>query len=137
MIHSSYDSALVRREIRSVGIVSNGVNTARRLAWRFVESGFETESYDLIQCFGNLSGMFSDEHLVVVDLGWTEAEIERSMEFLFKISDQESRPKIVVLVPQLEPESRPLWSELGVFLALDRTTAPPEIMARILQHPWI
>jgi hypothetical protein len=137
MIHTSDDSDLIRQEIRAVRIVSNGPNTARRLAWRFVESGFETESYELSESFENLAGMFFDHTLLILDLGWSESEVDRSMKFLFAMTAQQRRLKIVALVPRLEPESRPLWSELGVFLALDRTTAPPEIVARVLLYPSI
>lgn len=137
MIHTSDDSDLIRQEIRAVRIVSNGPNTARRLAWRFVESGFETESHELSESFENLPGMFFDHTLVIVDLGWSESEIDRSMKFLFALTAHPRSLKIVALVPRLVPESRPLWSELGVFLALDRTTAPPEIVARVLLHPSI
>jgi hypothetical protein len=39
--------------------------------------------------------------------------------------------RVVVLVASLESNSRPLWSELGVGLVLDRLEAPPEIVRQI------
>ncbi|RLS24780.1 MAG: hypothetical protein DWH73_02925 [Planctomycetota bacterium] len=120
------------RKIQTIRILSHGPNMARRLGWRLAEQGFEIETCRITETFTLDSTETLEQILMIIDLGLCEPEIEISMNILFAITKRANPPRIVALIPYMDPESRPFWSELGVFLALDQTTPPPEIVASIL-----
>lgn len=121
-------------KIETIRIIAHAPQTARRLAWRFDASQFNIASYDFTQALSDTT-LPNDHHLLIVDLGWSAPELDQSLKFLFQITRlaAPAPPKVVALVPRMTGSSRPQWAELGVTLALDRTTPPPEIAERVLR----
>ncbi|MBI1325136.1 hypothetical protein GC170_18380 [bacterium] len=109
----------------------------RRLAWRFENQGLRVENRRIDvarQEFGETLHHENSAH--VVDLGWTDPQIEAAMALVFSMTDPgrtnfDSMP-VYVLAPWFDTSTRPAWAELGVRLVLDRTSPPPEIAKRVM-----
>lgn len=120
------EKSLNRPKIETIVIIAHGPLCARRLAWRFDGNIFSVKTCDLTKVkFDAAEPTFN--WLLIFDLGWEPAELEISMALLFEVTRKADPPRVVVLAPRLFDRSRPGWAELGVVLALDRTTPPPEI----------
>ena len=132
MTQPHLDSSSNPPQIERIVIIAHAPQTARRLAWRFAETAFLVKSYDYTEAAAD-TAVVASASLLLVDLGWSEAELEQSLDFLFQATRGDRRPKIVALVPRLSGQSRPDWAELGVTLALDSTTPPPEIAEAVLK----
>lgn len=139
MARPRLDSSSTPARFATIRIVAHAPQTARRLAWRFAETHMETGSCDYTQALADAS-VLNDRCLLIVDLGWSGPELDQSLDFLFRVTYMAQPPKVVALVPRMTGQSRPQWAELGVALAVDRITPPPEIaecVMKMLQIPTL
>ncbi|MFM7318596.1 MAG: hypothetical protein ACKO5E_16755 [bacterium] len=99
-----------------------------RLGWRLNQPGFSAQKLFLNSDRPSTGHRETPQaSLLLIDLGWTEPELTTAMQFLLDFRKVHPAMPACVLVPRLQPESRPGWAELGVGLVLDRATAPPVI----------
>lgn len=120
------EKSLNRPKIETIVIIAHGPLCARRLGWRFDGTSVFVETCDLSKEIFNHAD-FTSGTLLILDLGWNLEELEISMALLIEVTRKANPPKIVVLAPRMAGSCRPAWAELGVSLALDRTTPPPVI----------
>lgn len=120
---------------KEMEIASHGSTTYRRLGWRFEQLGMSVQHVDLNQT--ELKESLLSVHLsairkvLVLDFPSDPVLVSESFDFLFLCLNSGKFERIVALVAELEENSRPMWSELGVGLVLDRVEAPPEIVRQI------
>lgn len=130
------DSGSPQTRLACVCLWAHDSSLTRRLAWRFENQGLRVDNRRIDGTGPAFSESWPVDTAHVVDLGWTDAQIEAAMAVVFALTDSDQAgfepAPVYVLAPWFDSATRPAWAELGVKLVMDRTTPPPEIAESVM-----